>query len=171
VIANDDERDVVFLGESRQADGDLPGERRRAVEHHQVEGAAAEEDVGAPGAPVGARWADDPEAAAGSRVSPLAWGECPRTVDQGYPPARIDGAQHQLPDECGAAAAARALDFCQPPAGQPTVRQRAIQPGDARGNGTGIAGPRGWENRRQLLAERGNRQGRRPKSEIRRQNG
>lgn len=155
MITNDDERDIVLLRESRQADDDRSRQCGSAVEHHQVEGAAAEEDVSAPGAPVGARWADDPETTAGSRVSPLAGCECPRTIDQGYPPARIDGAQHQLPDECGAAAAARALDLRQSPAGEPTIRQRAIQPGDSRGNGAGIAGARGWENRRQLLAERG----------------
>jgi len=43
----------MLLRESRQADSDLAGERRRAVEHDQAERSASQQDVGAPGAPVG----------------------------------------------------------------------------------------------------------------------
>lgn len=154
-IAHRDQRDVVLFGESRQADGDLAGQRGRAVEHHQVEGAAAEEDVGAPGAPGSGVGADDPEETTGSRVGPLARRERSRAIDERHPATGIDRAHDQLPDECGPAAAARALDFRQPAAGNASIRERAIQRLDPGGDRDGTADSGGCQDRRQLLAERG----------------
>jgi len=145
----------VLLREPRQADHDLAGERWRAVEHHQAERPAAQQDVGAPGAPVGAVGADHPEPAARPGLSPLARGEGARSVDDGGPSPGFDRRGDQVPDECCPPAAARALDLRQPPAGHATVRQRAIERLDPGRDCGGIAGARRWQDGRQLLAEGG----------------
>jgi len=122
MVADDDERDVVLLGEPRQADRDLAGKRWRAVEHHQAERATSQQDVGTPGAPVGARRPDDPESPAIAGFSPLARRQRSRSVDDGDPPPSRDRRHDQVPDERGPAAPARALDFRQPPGRHPAVR-------------------------------------------------
>jgi hypothetical protein len=143
----------MFLRESRQADDDRARQRRRAVEHDQAERAAAEEDVGAPGAPVGAGRPDDPEPSAVAGFSPFARGERARAVDDGDPAARGHRRRHQLPDERGPPAAERALDLRQPAVGDPSIGECAIQRLDPGGDRDGTADSRGCQNRRQLLAE------------------
>ncbi len=155
MVADQDQRGVMLLREPRQADGHLAGQRRGAVEHHQAERAAAEQDVGAPGAPVGAGRADHPESAAVSRLSPLTRGQRARPVDDRHPAPRRNRGEHQLPDECGPPAAERPLNLGQPPAGNPAIGQRVIQRLDPGGDRGGTTDPRGCQNRRQLLAECG----------------
>ena len=153
-VAHDHQRDVVFFREPRQADRDLAGERGRAVEHHEAERAAPQQDVGAPGALVGAVRPDHPETTAVAGFSPLARGQCARSVDDGDPSPGFDGGLHQVPDECRPSTAARALDLRQSPARHPAVRQRAIQRRDPGRDRDAVAGTRGWQDCRQLLAER-----------------
>jgi hypothetical protein len=143
----------VLPGESRQADHDLAGEGWRAVEHYQAEGVAAQEDVGTPGAAVGAGRPDHPQPAAVACLSPLARGEGARPIDDGHPAPGGDRRHHQVPDECGPPAPARALDLRQPPTRHPAVRQRAVQRLDPGGDRGGAPNARGCENRRQLLTE------------------
>jgi len=133
----------MLLRESRQADSDLTGERRRTVEHDQAEGTAAQQDVGAPGAPVGAGRTDHPESPAVSRLSPFARGQRARPVDDGDPAPRPDRRHHQMPDESRPAAATRALDLRQPAARHPAIRQRAVQLRDPGGDRDGAADT-GW---------------------------
>jgi hypothetical protein len=155
MVANDDQRDVVFFRESRQADGDRAWQRGRTVEHHQAERAAAQEDVGAPGAPVGAGRPDHPESPAVAGFSPFARCERARPVDDGDPAARRHRRRHELPDERCPPAAERALDLRQPAVGNPSIRERAIQRLDPGGDRGGTSDPWRRQNRRQLLAEGG----------------
>ncbi len=153
MVTDHDQRDVVFFRQSRQADGDRAWQRGCTVEHHQAERAAAQEDVGAPGTPVGAGRPDHPESSAVAGFSPFARCERARPVDDGDPAARRHRRRHELPDERGPAAAECALDLRQPAVGDPSIRERAIQRLDPGGNRDGTADSRGCQNRRQLLAE------------------
>ena len=158
-VADDHERDVVFLCEPRQADHDLAGERGWAIEHDQAERAASQQDVGAPGTAIGAVRPDHPETTAVAGFSPLAGGQRARPIDDGDPSPGLDGGLHQVPDESRPSTAARALDLRQPPARHPAIRQRAIQRLDPGRDRDALAGARGWQDCRQLLAERGNGHG------------
>jgi hypothetical protein len=75
MVADHDERDIMFLRQSRQADRNRARQCRGTVEHHQAECAAAQQDVGTPGAPVSAGRADHPEAPALTGFRPLAGGQ------------------------------------------------------------------------------------------------
>ncbi len=154
-IADHHQRHVVFPGEPRQADGDRAGQGRGTVEHHQAERAAPEQDVGAPGAPVGGLRAHHPEPSAVTRPGPLARGQRAGAVDHRHPPPGGDGGQHQLPDERRAPAAARPGDLRQPPARHPAVRQRAIQHRDPGGDRGTAADANRRQQHRQLLAKGG----------------
>ena len=167
-VAHDHQRDVVFLREPRQADHDRAGERGWTVEHHQAERAASQQDVGAPGTAIGAVRPDHPETTAVAGFSPLAGGQRARPIDDGDPSPGLDGGLHQVPDESRPSTAARALDLRQPPAWHPAVRQRAIQRLDPGRDRDALAGARGWQDCRQLLAEGRNRHGSQ-RSEVKQQ--
>jgi hypothetical protein len=159
VVAQGEERGVAFAGEAGEPNGDVAGEERCAVEDDEGEGAAAEEDIGAPGAAIGAIGADDPEVIGGARVEgidvrPIARRECARGVDVGDAPSIADGAFDDVPDDGGLPGARRADEFSEPSAGESAEWEGGVEGTETGGQARG-AGFGGVEDFGELEAEEG----------------
>jgi hypothetical protein len=131
VVVHDDERGIAFLGEPGEPDGDGARDGRRVVEHDQPERVAAQEEVGAPGAPVAGGRADDPEASRRREGCPVGGGQGARGVDVCNPSFVTDGAGDEEPGERGGAAAAAAGDLGEPAAGDAARREHRVERRDA----------------------------------------
>ena len=126
-IAEEDEGGAGFARESREANGGGLGEHRRAIEHHEREGAAAEQDVGGPGGAHGIVGADDDHPVLVAEVDPVACVEGTLGVDVGHPAMRCEGGFDDDPCECRLAAARAAHEFREPAAGQSSAQQRIVE--------------------------------------------
>ena len=132
-VAEEDEGGVGFAGETGEAHRRGLRERGRAVEHHERKGAAAEQDVGAPGGSRGVVWADHPHAFGVAEVHPVARVECALGVDVRDPAMCRDGALDDGAGECRLAAARRSDQLRESPARQPAPEQRGVERGDPGG--------------------------------------
>lgn len=129
-MMDDEEGDLPVLGDPGEPDDDAAREWCRVVEDDELEGAAAQEDVGAPGAlPVGGR-THDPEAAGRGERGPVGRGEGPCGVDVCYRLFVLDRGGDHGAGERGRAAAGDAGDLGEAPARDPPARERRIQRGD-----------------------------------------
>ncbi len=133
VVAQHEERGVGFAREPREANGDGAGEEGSAVDHDEGEGAAAQENIGAPRAACGIVGAHNPEAVfiICADVRPIARRERAGGIDVRDPPAVGDGAFGDAADESSFAAPGEADEFGKAAAGKPSVWKRGIQIGDA----------------------------------------
>jgi hypothetical protein len=159
VVAQGEECGVAFAGEAGEPNGDVAGEERCAVENDEGEGAAAEEDIGAPGAAIGAIGADDPEVIGGARVEgidvrPVARRERAGGVDVGDAPSIADGAFDDVPNDGGFSGAGCADEFGESAAWEAAEWEGGVEGTETGGQARG-AGFGGVEDFGELEAEEG----------------
>lgn len=145
--AGEQEGGVGVAGDLEEAERHGAWEHRGAVEHHEGEGAAAQEDVGAPGSARRVRWADHPEAGYPLGLRPVGGGEGAGGVDHGHPAASVPGRAYHAAEQRRHPVPGGAEQLGDPPAGE--AAEHAVEPGDAGGEeaprGDGVAGAVGCD--------------------------
>ncbi len=116
MVAEDDEGGVGLAGEAGEANGGGAGEEGGTVEHDEGEGAAAQQDVGAPGGARGVVRADHPDPLGVAQMGPVACVERALGVDVGHPAMRGHRGLHDGASECRLAAPGGSDDLAEPAA-------------------------------------------------------
>lgn len=158
LVVHDEKGGLRVLGEARQSGDDAARNGCGVVQHDEPKGAAAQEDVGTPGAlPVGGR-PDDPEEAGRGEGDPVGRGQGAGGVDICYGLFVFDGAGDDGMGQGGGPAARWPRDLAQPAAGNAAAGERGIEGRDAGGHCAFHRGRRG-DDRGQLGPEGGERGG------------
>jgi hypothetical protein len=139
-VAGHDERRVGVARQPREAHRHRPRERRRPVQHHELERPAPQQHVGTPGRPPGVGGAHHPEpqllVAASDHPAPapplgqrrpVARRERAPGIHVRHPPAAGHGARHELPEQRGPTTPQPPHHLRQPPPRQPPARQRLVE--------------------------------------------
>jgi hypothetical protein len=124
-IADHDERRILVAREADEAKRHLPRECRRTIEHHQREGATAQQHVGTPRPARRIARSHYPEEVAVER-SPAGGIEGARCIDAGDPLATAQGSTYQRANQRRRAGTQRTDQFGEPTAGKPTP-QRLVE--------------------------------------------
>ena len=135
LMMHNDKRGVAFLGQPSEAHCDAARNRGGVVEDNEPERVAAQQQVGAPGAVIAGRRANDPQTPRGGERRPVSGGQRASGVDVCNPAFVYESTGDQRPREGGGAAAAASGDFGQPAAGHATAGEHGVERGDPRGHG------------------------------------
>ena len=138
LITDGDERGVALAREPSEPNRDAACEHGRAVEHHEGEGAAAQEDVRAPGRARGIARADHPDTRPFAEVCPVTWRERAGRVDIRDPEPFIDSAFDDAADKGRLPASQCADDLRQSPPWHTFAGEHRVELAHARGQARGI---------------------------------
>jgi len=130
-LARHHERRAGLAREPRQPHGHGARQRRGGVEHHEREGAAAQQHVRAPGGARRILGAHDPEPSRRGGRRPVARRQGAARVDHRHPPPVRDRARHELAEQGGPPPAAPRDDLGEPAARHPASGE-GVQLGEPR---------------------------------------
>jgi len=114
-VADGDECRPRFACEAREAYRHAAREDRGRVDHDEVEGATAQQDVRAPAGARGILRSDHPQSLFGPQVCPITGRQRARGVDVRHPSCPRERFLHHPPEQRRRSAPMRAHDLRQPP--------------------------------------------------------
>jgi hypothetical protein len=162
VIPKHHQRGITVARQAREAHRVGLGEQGSPIQHHEGEGAAAQQDVGAPGSRRRVVRTNHPHPFRIAQMHPVAGIEGTLGIDVGDPPSAGDRGFDHRPGQGGLSTPHGPQQLRQPPARQPPAEQHRIQRHDP-----GRDRRRQRSGRRQELRELGEREGRQGNDEER----
>ncbi len=136
-MMQDEKGGIAFLRQTGEPDKNAAGNWCPVVEHHETEGATAQQDVGTPGAMVtgGRGGTNGPEPATPGQGCPVGRGEGARGVDISNPPFVCESGSDHSMHECGRTTPVGPRHFRESPAGNAPTGQDGVEGRDPGGNG------------------------------------